>query len=299
MNRTVLTTLTLLLLAVPVSAEVSVTRLADGSVELFFEPGPGGPWESVREGVAEGDLLNPNGDVEGDSWPVTVIHPGTGRPDVVWSTGGEDREIYFSWHDGTAWRTPVNLSATNGADTLPALANDEHGNRFVVWNRERNSRDLVLVKALAGDDAAESSLFELSERHDTARRPVVAVHADGAAYVAYEEGHNGNDPVVYLALDEILIERDASGCLSDSGERPIDIARSATIVTEATPGDALHPEVHAESGKLWVDWLDGEGQLGWVELVDGAFTAKELVSIAEAGSEQAARADVRDQVLAP
>ena len=297
MNRTVLASLTLLLLAVPASAEVSVTRLADGSVELFFEPGEGGPWEVVREGLPAGDVLNSDGDAAGDSWPMTATHPATGRPDAVWATGGENREILFSWHDGVAWRPALNLSSSSGNDELPAIASDPYGNRIVVWNRSRNGRELVLLTALAANDAEQSLVLELSERHDTARRPVIGIDPEGRGFVAYEEAHNGNDPIVYLAIDTVELQRDATGCLADSGERPIDIARSSTIATSALLGSALRPEVHVEDGELWVDWLDGDGQVGWVKWDGGAFTSKDLVSIAAAGSEQAAREQVRDEVL--
>ncbi len=297
MNRPVLATLTLLLLAAPVSAEVSVTRSADGSVQLFFEPGDGGPWEQVRPDVPTADLLNRNGDLEGDSWPVMVSNPATGRPDVVWSSGGDNREILFSWHDGEVWRDTLNLSSSSGNDELPALIDDEYGNSFVVWTRSRSSRDLVLFTAVSGDDAAQTSVHELSERHDSARRAVLGVHVDGDVYAAYEEAHNGNDPVTYMAIDRIVVGRDSDGYLADSGERPIDIARSATFTTAAQPGEALNPNVHVEDGHLWVDWIDEAGQVGWTELVDGAFTTSGQVSIDEAGGEQAARDEVRTQVL--
>lgn len=296
MNRAALTSLMLLLVAAPLSAEVSVTRESDGTARLFFATGPDGPWDQLRSEVAAPDLLNADGDLEGDSWPEMLVNPDSDLPDVVWSSGGDNREIMMSWHDGDAWQSAVNLSNSAGNDELPALAADEHGNRFVVWTRSRTSRDLVLFTALAGDDHSQTSVFELSERHDSARRAILGIDSIGDVYAVYEEAHNGNDPVMYLAIDRIEVDRDEDGYLSHSGESPIDIARSVTITTAAETGAALHPQVHVEGDHLWVDWIDSEGQLGWTELVDGAFTSTELVEIGEDG-EDAARDEVRTQVL--
>lgn len=290
--------LALLLGAIAARAEVSVDREADGRVVLYFEPGPGGPWEVVREGLPEGDVLNPYGDSNGDSWPIAITNAATGQPDVVWSTGGEDREIYFSTHDGTSWSGPINLSESSGADELPSLAHDQYGNRFIAWTRSRQSRAYVEFTALRGDDGEQVSVKELSERHDDARRPALAVHADGNVYVAYEELRNGNDPVLYLAIDEVSPPRDAVGQLMDSGERPIDIARSVTFSTLGVVGQPLFPQVHAEQGSLWVDWVDQAGvRLGYAELVGGEFTDPSYVSLEEYGSVDEARDAVRDEVL--
>ena len=299
MIRRALTTSALLLLALPVTAEVSVSRIADGTVELFFEAGTGGPWEQLRPEVAAEDLLNPHGDVAGDAWPALLTAQGTDRPSVVWSSGGQNREILFSWHDGLSWSAPENLSNASGNDELPAMVSDEGGNLFVTWTRAHNSRDLVLLTALSGDDAVQTAVYQLSERHDSARRPALEVHADGDVYVAYEEALNGNDPVTYLAIDRVIPTRDAEGWILSSGERPIDIARCQSFPTFAQPGEPLKPIVHAEDGHLWVDWLDGAGDLAWVERIDGAFTSPATVSLAALGGEQAAREHVRDEVLAP
>ena len=55
---------------------------------------------------------------------------------------------------------------------------------------------------------------------------------------------------------------------------------------------------HSESGMLWVDWLDGNGQLGYVQLGDdGEFGETSYVNIEEAGGQDEARDLARDNVL--
>lgn len=255
-------------------AEVSVDRPVQGVVRAHFEPGARGPWQRVRADVLPTDLLNEHGDLNGDAWPVVQDNAGTGLPNVVWASVGDDADILFARHDGAGWSPALRLSEPHGADRLPALDSDDKGNRFVAWDRHRNTRHAVHFAAVAGDDSGRTSVVELSSRPRQGRLPSVIVDADGGVYVAYEEATSASDPTIAVAIDRIDVPRRSDGIVQCSGEIPIDVARVATFVTHLQGSSAVADVMlDDESGSIRVTWADSASETGASYLVDGMFTA--------------------------
>ncbi len=261
-------------LSSPAVAEVSVTRLTGGSVELYFEPSPAGPWSRVRPEIVAGDILNLQGDGRGDSWPVRASNTVTGRPEIAWSTAGEAGEVHLAFHDGNMWIPARNVSNRQGADFLPSLALDAWGNRFVTWQNTRQGRVTVLYAGVRGDWTAQLSARELTSRQREGRRPSIGVHADGNVYIAYEEQLNGNEDVPYVGVDRIRPRRDTDGQLRCSGENGIDLSRTSTVRTALSDSSMVaETTVNVEAGRLWVTWIDSANRVGWIKLIgDGVFS---------------------------
>jgi hypothetical protein len=300
MNRIAVSTLTCLFAATAVQAEVSVDHPASGSAVPYFQPGTAGPWQLVRTGLPAGDVLNASGDSLGDAWPEVYANSGNDRPEAVWSSGGSDAEIMFATYDGGAWSTARNLSGAAGTDNLPTVTTDAQGNRFLAWNQSRSNSTAVYFTALAGDTDEQSVVTELSARRNHARRPALALADDDLLYVAYEEQDNGGSAATLVGIDRISVPRRSGNYVACGGANTPDVARLRTVTTAQTdPSTPADVEAHAESGHVWVDWVDTPGNMGFVELVGGSFTDPQYRPYDVADGTAGVRAQIRSEVLAP
>jgi len=278
-------------------AEVSVDRPVSGGVAPYFEVGATGPWGRVRTDLPPGDVLNEMGDGSGDGWPVVLANTGAGRVEAVWASGGEDREIFRSFHDGSSWSAPENLSAAVGIDNLPTAVTDEAGNVFVAWERERNGRHGVHFTAISPVDGQVASA-KLTPRFKRGRRPVSASH-DSFIWVASEEVEAATSSAyLSVVLDRIDVLRDAVGHVVDGGEDTIDVARRCSIQThQASNSSSTAIKLHVEAGHIWMDWVDDTGSVGWVQRLDGAWSDPQYEGFDAVSGDAPARATVRDIVL--
>lgn len=297
MNRTSRILSLFVLAALSARAEVSVIRSSGGAVTPYFEPSTRGPWTSVRSGILAQDVLNPDGDLTTASWPIVYTNAAGGRPEVVWSTGGENGDIFFASHDGARWVTLAPVSEAAGLDSLPAVAVDQQGNRFISWHRSRNGRLSVFVNVVASDFARGAG-WELSARRNDARRPSLGVSPAGDLYVVYEEQDNSGNAPVSIAIDRVGFTRDTMGRVQCGGENSPVIARNRLFTTLlASRGAAADVRVHVENGTMWVDWVHQDGSLGWSRLNGTTFGDPGFETVDPAQGQEAARAQVRRTVL--
>jgi hypothetical protein len=291
---TLASALALLCAPAPCLAEVSVDRPVPGVVVPFFVASPTGPWAPVRAGLPAGDLLNPGGDGEGEGWPKVLVNEGNGRVEVIWSAGGEDREILRSFHGGAAWSAEENLSSQVGADHLPVAATDPAGNLFVAWERERNARQSVFFAAVSPTDGRVASV-EITDRARRGRRPSLVFH-DGTPWVASEEATTAADGVIRVVVDRIDVARDLQGHVVDGGEDTIDVARQVCHGTQLSETGAA-VQLHSEAGWLWADWIDAAGVVGWTQRVGDDWSEPAFEAFDPPEGDAAARAAVRALVL--
>ena len=296
MTRHALLSLACLLVALDARAEVAVDHHPSGEVTPFFEAGPRGAWDRVSERPAH-DVLNELGDTKADGWPSVIRNAGSGRPEVVWSSGGTDSEILLSSY-ATSWSAPRNVSHDSATDEMPVLESDAQGNRFVAWARSHGAQRFVYVTAVASDDSCQCRNQELSRNLVDVRKPSLAVAADGTAYAAYEEHLGTGSPVTHVAIDRLVVGR-TNGVLRCGGEDTIDIARQASIVTHrVSAAAAIDVRARAEGDEVWATWIDASGSVGFVQLEDGAFSAPEYRAYTVPGGDEAVREDIRLEVLA-
>jgi hypothetical protein len=140
---------------VAVRAEVSVRTDRDGRyVTTQIDVDKGTPRESgsvwSHRGLAgrDSDVLNPDGDRNGDLWPVVIESPRPPfHPWAVWSRfeGSGYRLVWSVWTpDGWQQASPVSLKGL-GNDLDPDLAFDREGRPVVVWTHEEGESTLVLM----------------------------------------------------------------------------------------------------------------------------------------------------------
>lgn len=288
------------LAAASVRAEVSVDRHPDGSITAYFVPGSQGPWEPLRPEIATVDILNAQGDLVGDAWPIVFDNRALGRPEAVWASAGEDADIFSSHHDGEGWTERARLSQPSGADTLPNESTDKYGNRFVVWDRHRNGRHSVQFTALAGDDSGQTPVEEMSSRPRQGHAPCVAAADDGFVWVAYDEAVSPSDSTIAVAVDRVDVPRQGNGSVSCGGEVPIDIARSGTFVTHRAEADgSADARMNAEAGEVWVTWVDSAVNVGYSQLVDGAFGPIHYRGYSNPSEIPGIRAGIRNDIVGP
>lgn len=287
-------------MSAPVHAEVSADRHPDGSTTSYFVAAERGPWERLRPAVASADILNEQGDSAGDAWPIVFDNAPLARPEAVWSSSGQDSDVFSSRHDGSRWTERMRLSEESGADTVPALAVDQYGNRFVAWDRQRNGRHSVEFTALASDDSGQTPVKELSSRPRQGHSPSLATSEDGLTWVGYEEAVSANDSTVAVGIDRVTVPRNDDGSVRCSGEVPIDVARSRTFVTHRAAGDgSADARMNGESGEVWVTWIDSDHQVGYSQLIDGEFGSAQYRDYTDAGEIASVRAQIRQDILSP
>ncbi len=151
--------LALLLPAGLTQAEVSVELGQAGTVKHTFfisqqRAGTTLYWTQVRARVPQAQLLNPLGDVRGDSKPFVRVHPVTGAPWVVWSVNidGVKRVGIAEW-TGKSWTSPRLVTAGNpfGWDELdPTIAFDDLGTPFIVWWRAEQTPRVYFSTMVGG-----------------------------------------------------------------------------------------------------------------------------------------------------
>lgn len=286
------------LAAASATAEVSVLRAEAGEVEPFFEPGREGPWGRVRSGIPVHDLLNETGDGRGDGWPVIHVNVASELPEVAWSSGGEDREIFFAVHDTAEWSRPLNLSMADGADEVPVLVSDENGNRYLAWQRLRNGRGSIFFAGMPAGPPRLVMPVRLSSQEDDARRPDLVTTEPGLAWIAYEEHQNGSDGVKDVVVERLDVPLDDTGLIQHGGLDTIDLARLVVVET-AWPdaADDADARVHFEDDHLWVTWRHDATTIGFVEFDGGSFTEPSYRPHDEEAGPDEAREQIREEVL--
>lgn len=266
--------LSALVLAPSARAEVGVHDLAPGGSEMPVpyilgiitdEGNPIEPlfWRDVHAGAPGYRVLNPDGDTNGDGRPDLVLHPTTRVPIVTWSRNGASGfDVVVSRYEAGSWSEPE-VVAGGTADTLdPRLAIDPATGdvHLVYWVDDVQPR--VEWRTAPSDLSAWSAPETVSGGQEHALRPHAAFH-EGTLRVVYEvdlSSQGGGAP-----RQIVLARREASAFVPE------------IVATSQHAGD-VRAEVHAHAGRLWIDWIDADGEMAWTRF-DPAGPGWEPVSV--------------------
>lgn len=132
--------------------------------------------------------LNPQGDLNGDLWPLIAENPVDGRrPFVVWSRfTGSQFDLGWSRWTASGW-TPIQwvepAPAVPGDDLDPSVAFSGEGRPHLVWWRNENGVGRVYLSLFLV--TRWMSAFPVSDAGIDSYDPVVTVLADGKIRVEY------------------------------------------------------------------------------------------------------------------
>jgi len=253
----------LLLLTTPVAAEVGT----------IFDPGQGSSAQSLYElvGIIEDAdpvgihwrpysafapnrvLLNTDGETNGDGRPSSLYNKFSRLPMVAWAkstAGGFD--VVISYFADGVWSSPLVLceDATTTLDAEPYLVmNPADGAvHLLYWMDESSPR--VMHRQAPADLSSWSAPVQISDIGDIALRPAGVFHQGGLT-VTYEShaGQIGGTPRFIMLATE------------DGG------SYSSEVLANTDHDEPNRPRVHSVRGRLWVEWIDSEGEMTWTSRV--------------------------------
>jgi hypothetical protein len=241
-------------------AEVGAVVHADGAVSAYVEqgivddPDPiSSAWIPYHPAISSRVVLNPDGAVNGDGDPTLVTDPASSFAVAAWarsSPGGYD--IVVSRFDASAW-TPPQVVADSPADELdPHLVLDPSDGsiHLLYWIDDGAPR--ILHRQAPSDLSSWSAPAQVSEPGSDACRPWGVFH-DGLLHVVYEEhdlGLGTTPRQIVLAI------------------RQGQTFSSQILATTQYAGEN-RPQAHSANGTLWVDWIDLEWEMTWIQQLPG------------------------------
>ncbi len=260
-------------------AEVSVGGNSPGkSLVLIYElmgGDDGAPWPIVRTQLPPAWVLNPTGSdgPKPDGWPSLGLDPVTATPEVTWARyDGTDYEIVVSRWQNDQWTTPEVLTDNSVDDQDPELAYAPDGTaRITFWSE---GQVYWLTRVPSGSWSSPESV-DAGVESSTA--------GSSEDLVAY---HRPMDP---LGAEILVAERTA-------GWSPTSLTTTTFAGLDGN-GD-VDVRLHALSGRVWVDWEDSAGFLGWsVRPQSGAWSPPKYEPISGSEDEEAGRRRIQGHVL--
>jgi len=179
--------------------------------------------------------------------PDSAINPSTGNieiADPVWS--GVNQNVDFVVQ--ISGQKPAVHTVTDNTlhDLRPRIAHASNGDAWVTWWRD-DATDAVLIRKRHLSDGSWDTERLLSDSGESSRNPAIVF--DGTnAWVAFEFDDQTDTGI---AVEMIVDDPDPIGV--------------RVVVGTTDFGDTTAPMAHAEQGHLWVTWIDGESDVGWVE----------------------------------
>lgn len=168
-------------------------------VEIITSDNRGTPvvWGASGRVSREDFVLNPDGDVNADLWPVIAEPPfGARHPWVVWSRfNGQDYDLVWSRWNGQGWQPvqPLVLDPTPGHDLDPSLTFDGNGRPQLTWSREHDGISEVQYSTFR--NRRWSTPVVVSERGVDSRYPVIVGFGPGSV------------DIEYTTPDEVVVKR--------------------------------------------------------------------------------------------
>ncbi len=141
-------------------------------------------------GLSSPNVLNPEGDRNGDLWPVIVENPYDGnRPWAAWSRATpEGFDLAWSrWAPGGWSATSRVETADDGAtcdDLDPRIAFGPFGQPYLVWWRDEGGIGRVYFSLFLGDGWSRAE--PVSDEGIDSRHPQITVLPDGRIQVEFE-----------------------------------------------------------------------------------------------------------------
>jgi hypothetical protein len=230
----------------PLHAEVSAdpTLFEVGVIVLGIiegpDPIPQVIWAPVRD-IDPALYLNPDGAGRGDGRPDIFINPVTGWPCVVWAyNNGSDFDIAYSQWNGSAWRQTEFITASVADELDPRIFIDDDA-IYVVWWEPTSSAIRLIKREHLGDWQPLESIGGL-----VGQRPSVVTWG-GTVLVASEQddGMGGTEIVLSTRIAEDVYDSEVIGSVPD--DSPLEVI------------------LHAEQGKLWMDWRNSSTDYAYSE----------------------------------
>jgi hypothetical protein len=236
-------------------AEVGIALRDDGfpvgyvMKAIVDDPEPVGiVWQRFSAESPARKILNDQGLANGDGRPSLATAPGSSVPMVAWSRNTpQGFDVVISRFVAGGWETPQIVAGSSGDELDPTLLVDpvDGSVRVVYWVGGPASR--VAFRQAPADLSSWSSETVLSQPGEVACRPSATLDA-GSLLVAYEVHDFG-----YGATPRriVLARQDSAGTVWES------------LAVSQHPGDNW-PQVHSAASVVWVDWIDAEGEMGWM-----------------------------------
>jgi hypothetical protein len=179
--------------------------------------------------------------------PDSQLNPVTGSIETVFTVPeGEQLDVHHATDRGTgAPSVTIPLSAHPADDLDPRLTVDDGGGAWVVWWREGGVAE-VLLRQRRNARGAFSETLPLSEPHEHSVRPEI-LHDGEKTWVVYEIEEPGGTGIAVLGG-------------GTSVPWP-----TRTIVALVDGSESVDARIHADSGHLWVTWIEGFATVGWSE----------------------------------
>jgi len=177
--------------------------------------------------------------------PDLELNPSTGNLESVDTDAAKGERVRHVIDPGQGGLRVSTLVSTDGGDA-PRIAITSSGNTWVVWWQDSDV-DQVLWTVRDLGTGTWSQQKVLSDTDVDSRAPEI-VHAFSKAWIVYEASDSGITSVTIASI-------------TDSPE-PID---AGTAVATTDYGGDVDVRIHAESGNLWVTWVDSSTEVGWSE----------------------------------
>jgi len=213
-----------------------------------------GIWLTLGSPSSGRVILNPLGDANGDGPPSVITDPTTGVLLVAWAKNSPNGfDVVLSQFANGTWTTPQVVAGdvlVSEKDPTMVLAADGSVHLF-YWID--GTEPAVYYKHGSPDLTSWSAPVLVSQAGEPACRPAAASH-NGVLHVAYEVHDFG----LNNAPSEVVLSRqDGSGFTPE-------------IVAMTNNSGSISPQVHSQSGHIWVDWVDtesdGAGEVGWTRI---------------------------------
>ena len=213
-----------------------------------------GIWATYNQNVPGRIILNPGGNANGDGAPSSVVDASGDLIVVAWSrhsAAGFD-VVVSRFLDG-AWTTLQVVAGDSSVDELdPQLTLGPDGTVHMFYWVNGPTPQVFYTHAPA-DLSTWTSPVLVSQGNQPSCRPAGAFYG-GVLRVAYEV-HDfgfGNSP-----RQIVLARQDGAGFTPE-------------IVALTNNLGEVRPQIHSQSGRVWIDWVDaetsGSGEVAWTRL---------------------------------
>jgi hypothetical protein len=194
-------------------------------------------------------VLNEGGEANGDGPPSLVVDFATSTVVVAWAKSNAGLyDVVVSRFDGTGWTSPMTVASASADELDPQVTLDPADGtvHLVYWIDDGNPR--VLHRSAPAGTTSFGAAQQVSLPGEIALRPSATFH-DGELRVAYEVHDYGAGQTPRQISVATLDEQGAFG-------------HEGLTVTQH--GEPNWVRIHNERGQLWLDWIDAEGEMGWI-----------------------------------